>query len=187
MNYLSIVFIAVALAMDAFAVSVACAAFLGQLNGRQKFRLSFHFGLFQFFMPLIGWLAGSRIVRYIEAYDHWIALIILTVIGVKMIFDARHEKVKHFSGDMTRGWSLVTLSIATSIDALAVGFSIGIIRDSIMIPAIIIGVVAAVMTLVGIRLGTYLSEKFGQKISIVGGVVLILIGVQIVLKHLEWI
>lgn len=183
MNFVFIIFIAFALALDAFAVSVAAAAFLGQLGGRQKFRLSFHFGLFQFMMPLLGWLAGSNIVRYIARYDHWIAFTILAVIGVKMIVDANHPEMRHFSKDITRGWSLVTLSVATSIDALAVGFSIGIIKDHILLPAVIIGLVAAGMSLIGMKLGILLSQKFGQKISVVGGIVLILIGFHIVVDH----
>ncbi len=183
MNFLSVIFIAFALAMDAFAVSVAAAAYLGQLSGRQKFRLSFHFGLFQFLMPLLGWLAGSNLVRFMERYDHWIAFAILGVIGVKMIIDARHPEMRYFSTDITRGWALVTLSVATSIDALAVGFSIGIIKDHIIIPAIIIGLVASGMTLIGVRLGLLLSGKFGKKVSIVGGIVLIIIGLHIVAEH----
>ncbi|MBD3290392.1 manganese efflux pump, partial [candidate division KSB1 bacterium] len=138
MNIASILGIAFALALDAFAVSVAAAAYSGGLGGRQKFRLSFHFGLFQFYMPLLGWLAGSTIVRYVSQYDHWIAFAILAVIGIKMIADGRHPEISQISKDITRGWALVTLSVATSIDALAVGFSIGIIKDHIFFPAIII-------------------------------------------------
>ena len=183
MNYVFIIFIAFALALDAFAVSVAAAAYSGQLSARQKFRLSFHFGLFQFLMPLLGWLAGSNIVVYIAHYNHWIAFAILAVIGTKMIFDANHQEMWHLSTDITRGWSLVTLSVATSIDALAVGFSIGIIKDHILLPAIIIGFITAGMTLIGMQLGIFLSQKFGQKISVVGGIVLILIGIQILVEH----
>ncbi|MGM0681459.1 MAG: manganese efflux pump, partial [Thermodesulfobacteriota bacterium] len=101
------------------------------------------------------------------------------------ILDARHSEITHISKDVTRGLSLITLSLAVSIDALAVGFSIGVIRGDIFIPAVIIGIVASIMTLAGIKLGTYLSVKFGQGVSIVGGIILILIGIQIVLRHLD--
>lgn len=185
MNGLYVIFIAFALAMDAFAVSIAVVAFLGGVTHRQKFRLSFHFGLFQFLLPIIGWYAGSRIVKYIEAFDHWIALAILTIIGVKMILDARHSEFSGITKDVTRGLPLITLSLAVSIDALAVGFSIGVIKGDIFIPAVIIGIVASTMTLTGIKLGTYLSMKFGQRVSVVGGIILILIGIQIVVKHLN--
>ena len=100
-----------------------------------------------------------------------------------MIFDARHPEVQRITKDVTRGWSLVILSIATSIDALAVGFSIGIIKDRIIVPAVLIGIVAAGMTLLGIRIGVFLSQKFGQKISMLGGVILIIIGLHIVCEH----
>lgn len=185
MNFLFVIFIAFALAMDAFAVSIAVAAYLGRVTLRQKFRLSFHFGLFQFLMPLIGWLAGSQAVHYIEAYDHWIALFLLSVIGVKMILDARHAELKKFSRDVTRGFTLISLAVATSIDALAVGFSMGVIKDDIFWPAVIIGLVAAGMTWLGIKLGCYLSTRLGQRVSIAGGIILILIGLHIVLDHLS--
>ncbi len=184
MNWYFVITIAFALAIDAFTVAVASATYLGQMTARQKFRLSFHFGFFQFLMPLIGWLAGSTVVRYIEAYDHWIAFLILSAIGIKMIIDANHGEIHKFKNDITRGFSLLILSIATSIDALAVGFSIGIMKAQIMIPAVIIGIVASGMTLLGIRLGTFLSAQFGQRISIFGGIILILIGIHIVLDHL---
>jgi len=180
-----VICIALALAMDAFAVSIACAAYLGQLTGRQKFRLSFHFGFFQFLMPLIGWFAGKHIVHYVEFYDRWIAFGILAIIGIKMITDANHPEVQRINKDVTRGFSLVVLSVATSIDALAVGFSLGIIKSQIFIPAVIIGIVASGMSLIGISIGSFLSSKFGNKVSIFGGVILILIGIHILLEHLN--
>ena len=185
MNFIFILSIAFALALDAFSVSVAAAAYLGKLTGRQKFRLSFHFGLFQFMMPLFGWFAGSTIVHYIEQYDHWIAFLLLSIIGIKMIVDARHAEINKISTDITKGFSLISLSLATSIDALAVGFSIGVIKGEILFPAIVIGLIAAVMTLLGIRIGVFLSSKFGHRISIVGGIVLIIIGIHILYKHLK--
>ncbi len=185
MNITFIIPIAFALALDAFSVAVAAAGFLGRLNKRQKFRLSFHFGLFQFMMPIIGWTGGVTIVSYVEKWDHWVALLLLSAIGIKMILDARHAELTRFSKDVTRGLTLVGLSIATSIDALAIGFSIGLIKGAILIPSVIIGMVAAGMTLTGIYLGSYLSMKFGQRISVLGGVTLIIIGLQIVADHLH--
>jgi len=187
MNFFIIISIALALAVDAFAVAVACAAYSGKLTARQKFRLSFHFGLFQFLMPLLGWIAGSNLVKLIADYDHWLAFAILNLIGVKMMIDARHVQLAPLSRDFTRGFSLVSLSIATSIDALAVGFSIGIMKTEILFPAIIIGLVAAIMTLIGIKIGVFLSARFGQKISMIGGLILIFIGIRIVLEHLGYL
>lgn len=185
MNIWYAVLIALALAIDAFAVAVGAGSYFGNTTPRQKFRLSFHFGLFQFLMPIIGWAAGSEIVNVISDYDHWIACIILSVIGAKMIKEAISGDDNKIENDITRGMSLISLSIATSIDALAVGFSIGIIGGTIILPSIIIGVVAAGMTLIGIKFGEKLSAKFGARITIVGGIVLILIGMNIVMEHLE--
>jgi manganese efflux pump family protein len=185
MTFYYIIFIAFALAIDAFVVATACTVYLGNLTSRQKFRLSFHFGFFQFFMPLIGWFAGSNIVQYIEVYDHWIAFTMLTIIGIKMIVDTNHPEVKKITSDVTKGFSLVSLSVATSMDALAVGFSIGVIGAYIFLPAIFIGLVAGTMTLLGIKLGEFLSLKFEKVVSIFGGIILIIIGIHIVLQHLE--
>ncbi len=169
--------------MDAFAVSIAAAAYFGKATKRQKFRLSFHFGLFQFLMPLIGWFLGSRIERYIAEIDHWIAFGILAAIGLKMCYDAFNEE-ETVNKDISKGWSLVMLSIATSIDALAVGFSFGVINAGIFLPAVIIGIVAAAMSLLGIKLGEILSVKFGSKFALAGGIILIIIGLNILREHL---
>ena len=185
MSFFLILSIAFALSLDAFSAALAAAAFLGKVNVRQKFRLSFHFGLFQFLMPLIGWAGGTSIVHRIEKFDHWIAFSLLFIVGIKMIIDSQHTELQQLTKDVSKGWSLVSLSVATSIDALAVGFSFGIINARIVLPAIIIGIVASAMTLLGIRIGSFLSAKFGVRVSVIGGMVLIGIGVHIVLDHLS--
>lgn len=185
MSLYYIFFIALALAIDAFAVSFSAGTFFVKATRRQKFRLSFHFGLFQFFMPIIGWFAGKEIVKYIAEYDHWVALLILTIIGIKMIVDSLKSEDDSINRDISKGWTLISLSLATSIDALAVGFSLGLIKSEIVLPSIIIGVVAAIMSLIGIKTGEKMSSIFGNKIAVFGGIVLILIGVDIVLQHLN--
>ena len=184
MQVFEIFFIALALAMDAFAVSVSAGAYFGKATVHQKFRLSFHFGLFQFFMPIIGWLVGAKVEHYIGDYDHWVAFVILAAVGGKMLFEAITNNEPLVNKDISRGWSLVSLALATSIDANAVGISFGIIDHAIIIPAIVIGVVASAMSLIGIKFGEKLSEFFGRKVEIVGGIILILIGVEIVIEHL---
>ena len=186
MNYVSIFVIAFALAIDAFAVSFSAGAYFGKSDKHQRFRLSFHFGLFQFLMPVLGWFAGIKIVGFIELYDHWVAFAILLTIGLKMIWDAFKSNDEMVEHDISKGWSLISLSIATSIDALAVGFSLGIINSDIFLPSIIIGIVAALMSLIGIKMGEVLSSKFGNRISAFGGIVLILIGINIIAEHLKW-
>lgn len=179
--------IAFSLALDAFAVSVAAGSYFVKATGRQKFRLSFHFGLFQGLMPVLGWLAGATVVNIIKDFDHWIAFVLLAAIGGKMIYDGVKGEDEKLNKDISKGWSLIALSIGTSIDALAVGFSIGIMEGKIILPSILIGVVAAIMSLVGIRAGEAFSSKFGDKMAIVGGVVLFIIGSKIVAEHLQYI
>ena len=179
MGLIFTLFIAFALGIDAFSVAVGAGAFLVKANSRQKFRLSFHFGLFQFFMPIIGWLVGSQISSYISGYDHWVVFILLSLVGGKMIYEVLKNKDEEKNDtDVTKGITLVVLSIATSIDALAVGFSIAMMKQDIIFPSIIIGIVAAAMTLFGIYIGEKAANRFGDKAELIGGVVLILIGIK---------
>lgn len=177
------IFIAFALAMDAFSVSVGAGAYFRKTSRRQKFRLSFHFGLFQFLMPMVGWLVGKQIVGIVANYDHWIAFVILCLLGGKMLLDSRRTKL--ITEDITRGWKLVGLSVATSLDALAVGFSVSLLDMQIFAMSIVIGLVASGMTLLGIFLGERLSFHLGRWAGSFAGVILILIGMQIVLHHLK--
>jgi putative Mn2+ efflux pump MntP len=177
--------IAVGLAMDALAVAIATGIALGKVSGRQTFRLSWHFGFFQFLMPVVGWLAGLSVERYLSGYDHWLAFGLLGFIGVRMI----HEAVQGSGGeraasDPTRGISLVLLSVATSVDALAVGLSLGVLRVRIWYPAVVIGVVAGTLTAIGMHLGAPLGNRLGRKMEIFGGLVLIGIGCNILYRHL---
>ncbi len=169
--------------MDAFAVALTTGGYLRNVTRRQSFRLSFHFGLFQFFMPLLGWLAGSQVSRFIAAYDHWIVWIILSAIGAKMIVEAGRKDAA-MKTDMTKGMTLVGLSIATSLDALAVGLSLALLNTGIFFPSVIIGVVAAAMTLLGLQIGARFAHLYGKMIERAGGVVLILLGLKILVEHL---
>lgn len=178
------VFIAFALALDAFSVAVSAGAFYKKSSSRQKFRLSFHFGLFQFFMPIIGWYIGERIVGIFQKFDHWIAFIILFLLGIKIIWETRNPNLKKIQTDITKGWKLIGLSIATSLDALAVGFGLSLLDGQIFVMSIIIGLVAAIMTYIGIHLGERLSFHFERFAGYIGGSILIIIGTHIVLDHL---
>jgi len=171
--------------MDAFAVSIASSAVLRDVTRRQIFRLSFHFGFFQFMMPVIGWLAGLSIADHIASYDHWVAFGLLAFIGGRMIYEsfAKKEKLKE-TADPTRGLTLVMLSIATSIDALAVGLSFAMLQVRIWYPSVIIGLVAAAMTVIGMRIGGRLGARFGRRMELIGGLVLIGIGIKILIEHI---
>lgn len=184
MDFLNIFFIALALAMDAFSVAVAAGAYFKKANSRQKFRLSFHFGLFQFLMPIIGWFAGFTIEKYISAYDHWTVFVILSIIGGKMIWDSFKSEDEAVDKDISKGWTLILLSLATSIDAMAVGFSLALIRAEIFFTSVVIGVVCAAMTLLGVFIGEKASHALGRKSFLIGGLMLIAIGIKVVLEHI---
>jgi len=179
-----IIGLAFGLAMDAFAVAITAGIILPQITARHYFRLSFHFGLFQSLMPVIGWLAGNTFASYIESWDHWIAFGLLFYVGGKMIHESLRKRDNSASTDPTRGSRLVTLSIATSIDALAIGMSLAVLGVEIVEPAIYIGVITMILTMLGMRLGRRLGRLFGRWIEKAGGLVLIGIGFKILIQHL---
>lgn len=179
-----ILFIAISLAMDAFAVCISAASGGMIRDKRAVFRLSFHFGLFQFFMPVIGWFIGIKILSYIETIDHWIVFILLAYVGGKMIQQSQSRESVINKSNPSRGMNLVILSIATSIDALAIGLSIGVLDIDIWYPSVIIGLVTAALSLVGIRIGNSLGNKFGKRMELAGGIILIAIGFRILITHL---
>lgn len=182
---LTLIGIAIGLAMDAFAVAIGAGLTLQRVDARQTFRLAWHFGLFQALMPIIGWLAGLTVADWISPVDHWIAFGLLTVIGGKMIWESlAHADGERERADPTRGWSLILLSIATSIDALAVGLSLALLDVSIWYPAVVIGLVAGGFTAVGLHLGKRFGALLGRRMEVVGGVILIGIGVRILVEHL---
>lgn len=186
MDFIDVLLIAVALAMDAFTVAMAVGLHLSRRGGvapRQYFRLGFHFGLFQFMMPLIGWLAGNTVRDYIEVFDHWLAMALLTYIGLKMIREAGHTK-DYANDDPTRGIVLFILSIATSIDALAMGLSLALLGGRIIYPAVVIGVVASAFTVIGLALGKKIGLEWRGRVTVVGGLILIGIGLKILAEHI---
>ena len=176
--------VAVGLAMDAFAVSVAAGLAIPRVTARHVFRAAFHFGLFQALMPILGWLAGSSFSGYLAAWDHWIAMGLLGFIGGRMLWEARSAEASRACSDPTRGWSLVTLSVATSIDALAVGLGLAVLRVPIWTPALVIGLVTAALSALGVLFGARLGSQWGRRAQVVGGLVLIAIGVRILATHL---
>lgn len=177
-------FVAFALALDAFSVAVGAGMYYRKATSRQKFRLSFHFGLFQFIMPLIGWFLGEQAIGIFKDFDHWIAFAILFFLGIKIIWESSKPKVRNVHKDISRGLKLIGLSIATSLDALAVGFGLSLLDGQIFFMAIIIGIVAATMTYIGVHLGERLSYRFEKYAGYFAGSILIIIGMQIVLNHL---
>ena len=183
LNTPTIIAIAVSLALDAFAVSLVAGATIRPITYRHVFRLAWHFGLFQFMMPIIGWLVGNTMFGYLEAIDHWIAFGLLTAIGGKMIRESFQE-IQAYTKDITRGWTLIGLSLATSIDALAIGLTLSAIQVRIWYPSVVIGVVALLFSVAGIFFGRKTGKLLGKKFELLGGVILIAIGIKILISHL---
>jgi putative Mn2+ efflux pump MntP len=184
LNTLDIVFIALGLAMDAFAVSIGAGSSNPIMGKRGAFRISFHFGLFQFLMPIIGWFLGMAIEEIISPIDHWIAFFLLSFVGGRMIKSGLYHGSGSFPSDPSRGLILVALSLATSIDALAVGVSFAMLRVKIWYPSILIGIITASLCLFGVSLGEHLGKNFGKRMEILGGSILIGTGIRILLSHM---
>lgn len=184
MNLIEIIIIAVGLAMDASAVSLVAASSGYAEDSRSTFRLAFHFGLFQFFMPIIGWALGISFVSYFSHIDHWIAFALLAFVGGRMIISGMNTSEESYYKDPSRGFTLIILSIATSIDALAIGLSLAMLEVNIWYPSVIIGIITATLALISIRIGKKLKASFGKHMEKIGGLILIIIGAQILITHL---
>jgi putative Mn2+ efflux pump MntP len=176
--------LAVGLSLDALAVSIANGIVIHQLKFRHAFRIAFFFGAFQAFMPIIGWAAGSYFSSYIQQFDHWIVFGLLGFIGGKMIVESKSLD-KHCRGiNCTHFPTLLTLSVTTSIDALAVGLSFAILNVNILLPVAIIGIITFAVCIVGIYMGNTLGHIFENKLELAGGIILIGIGLKILIEHL---
>lgn len=172
--------------MDAMAVAIGTSAILRGVTPRQVFRLAFHFGLFQALMPVIGWALGFMAAEHIRAYDHWIAFGLLLFVGGRAIWEAVFGEKDHDGPrrDPTRGLSLILLSLATSVDALAVGLTFAMLDIQVWYPALVIGMVAGTLTVVGMVFGARLGSRFGRVMEVLGGLVLIGIGLKILVDHI---
>ena len=184
MDFLTLFFIAVGLAMDAFAVSIASGLTMEKLRIRYALRIALFFGVFQAFMPIIGFMAGMSIRDYIFHIDHWIAFGLLAFIGSKMIYESVFLESNDKKMDPNDIQMLLVLSVATSIDALAVGISLSLLKVDIFLPALIIGVVTFILSYLGVLIGKSMGHLFEKKIEVLGGLVLIGIGIRILFEHL---
>jgi len=177
--------VAVGLAMDAFAVSIVSGSVFKELNIRHALRMALFFGIFQAVMPLAGYAAGNLFAGYIAAWDHWIAFALLATVGSKMIYESfKFSEVEEKPKDPSNLIVLLTLSIATSIDALAVGVTLYLITASIIAAVTVIGVITFGLSYAGFELGKRIGHFFENKIEIAGGLLLIGIGLKILMNHL---
>ena len=184
MEILTIFPIAIALAMDAFAISIISGSIYKKLGIKHALKLASFFGGFQAFMPLLGFCAAVTTKKYIQNFDHWIAFIILITIGIKMIYESFKIKVENKNFDITSTGLLLILSVATSIDALAVGMTLPLITEFVFYPALVIGIVTFILSYLGVYIGKRFGHFFESKIEAVGGIVLIFIGLKILLQHI---
>jgi putative Mn2+ efflux pump MntP len=185
MKLLEIIGIALGLSMDALSVAIINGGIIENLKFKHAFRIAFTFGAFQALMPLIGWFAGLAFITFIKAIDHWIVFGLLSFIGGKMIFESR-KKDEECGNKLNclKTSTLLFLSLATSIDALAVGLSFSMLGIQIVFPVIIIGSITFLVCIAGVYLGKKLGHFFEHKFELIGGVILIVIGVKILIEHL---
>jgi len=169
--------------MDAFAVSLGSGVKIGP-GVRPVFRIAFHFGLFQALLPVVGWLFGNTIEPYVEGIDHWVAFGLLAFVGLRMMRSGLSKEEEEISKDPSRGWTMVMLSVAVSVDALAVGLSLAFLKVNIWTAALIIGLVTGALSLMGLWMGNGVGGRFGKPVEVFGGLILIGIGARIVVSHL---
>ncbi|HNQ81307.1 MAG: manganese efflux pump MntP family protein [Acidobacteriota bacterium] len=181
--------LALAMAMDTFAVAIGVSLVMKGCTPRQTFRLAGSFGSFQFLMPLLGWTVGRTVVDLVRGFDHWLAAGLLAVVAGKMIVEALEKKKDGKAAgpcpDKTRGGHLLLLSLATSIDALAVGLSLAALNVSVVYPAAVIGLVTFVVSAVGTKIGPVLGRWAGKSAELAGALVLLAIAAKILVEHLS--
>jgi manganese efflux pump family protein len=179
-HWLEVLGLAFGLATDAFAVAVAVGLSLPELSGRRIFRLAWHFGLFQFLMPVAGWVGGQALARHTSTWGTWLAAGLLLLLGGKMLYQGLRGGAERpqAKGDPTRGLSLVTLSVATSLDALVVGLSMAMLQVSVLAPALVIGLVTGGLTILGLQFGRRIGARCGRAADLLGGLVLVAIAVR---------
>lgn len=191
MGFVELFLIGVGLSMDAFAVSICKGLGMKRLNMRQALVIGLFFGGFQALMPLIGWALGTQLADFITPIDHWIAFILLVLIGGKMLFDAFSGGDEEDAGEPKDARldfkELLMLAIATSIDALAVGITFAFLGVNIVVAITVIGVTTFVLSVVGVVVGHAFGARYEKGATITGGIVLILIGCKILLEHLGFI
>lgn len=185
MSIIELILISIALAMDCFAVSFSAGGLQKELRLKHTLILAFFFGFFQGLMPVIGYFGGEIVVTYISRFDHWIAFAILLFLGGKMVVEGIRPSEEEKRIDVMKPGTLVILSVATSIDALAVGFSFSMLSVNIWFSALIIALGSFILSVLGVYLGKTLSQRIKPSIAeIIGGLILIGIGTKILVQHL---
>lgn len=187
MSFIEIFFIAIGLAMDAFAVAISRGVVLDKVDYKVALKFGAYFGGFQMLMPFIGWIFGKSFAIYLYNISHWVAMILLCFIGLNMLYEAikRDENLIYIDDkNILKPLNMLTLAIATSIDAMAVGVGFAVMYDKIVIAALVIGAVAFVMSYLGVKIGKRLGKLFKKSAEIIGAIILIIIGIKIFFEHI---
>ena len=183
MGIIELLLISVGLAMDAFAVSICKGLSLKKFNIKKGVIIALYFGLFQGLMPLIGFLLGYSFEEYITSIDHWIAFILLSLIGLNMIKESLSKEKDNFNDKLDLK-TMLPFALATSIDALAVGITFAFLKVNILLAIILIGIITFIISFIGVKIGNKFGSKYEKKAQVVGGIILLLIGLKILLEHL---
>ena len=183
MGIIEIVLIGLSLAMDAFAVSICKGLSMKKMNWKSAIIISLYFGIFQAFMPVVSYFLGSTFESYVTNIDHWIAFILLSLIGGNMIkesFDSEDKK----KNDKIDFKTMIALAIATSIDALAIGITFAFFEVNLLLSISIIGIITFLLSIIGVKIGNKFGDKYQNKAEFVGGLIVVLLGIKILLEHL---
>lgn len=183
MGILEIILIGIGLSMDAFAVSICKGLSMKKINWKKVFIIGGYFGVFQAIMPIIGYFLGTTFESFVTQIDHWIAFILLAIIGANMIRESFNEECDNCN-DRVDFKTMIVLAIATSIDALAIGITFAFFEVNLLVTTLIIGIITFIICLLGTIIGNKFGSKYGSKAELVGGIILILIGIKILLEHL---
>lgn len=184
MSIIEIALIGVGLAMDAFAVSICKGLAMRRMNYKKAIIIAAFFGVFQALMPALGYVLGTTFANKIAAIDHWIAFILLALIGENMIKEALSSDDDECQDDSLRLGDLIMLSIATSIDALAVGITFAFFNVSLLLSVSMIGIITFIICVIGVKVGNVFGEKYKSKAELAGGLILIVMGAKILIDHL---
>lgn len=184
MNLFSLFLIAVGLSMDAFAVSICKGLAMQKITLKKACIVGLWFGAFQAIMPSVGYLLGSQFEHYITSIDHWIAFILLCIIGLSMIREALSKKEEVADASLAVK-NMFMLAVATSIDALAVGVTFAFLQVAIVPAVLFIGVITFLLSAIGVKIGNVFGTRYKSKAELTGGIILILMGIKILLEHLE--
>lgn len=183
MGFVEILVISICLGMDSFAVAICKGLSMKKMDWKKAIIIGLYFGVFQAIMPLIGFGLGYNFEHVVTNVDHWFAFIMLVAIGINMIKEALDKKSENWDDDI-RFKTMIILAVATSIDALAVGITFAFLKVNLWFSVIIIGVVAFILSVIGVKIGNRFGNKYEKKAELVGGALLILIGLKILLEHL---